>query len=495
MFGKMDTKSLEISKNLSIFASSKQSSTINMGIHIGKIIEEEVRRQGMSASQFADKIITSRSNVYNIFKAKHIPLNRLEIYSKALNKNLVQLIADKMEEELEQTHAHNTDEEYLDAISGKRMEYVRKYPHLDGKELEQTKKEREQLKQVLEEYFGKTHTKALLIVERGYTFGALEVVRQVAAKTFGSKGHTVCPGVLNNVALKSYPQKVLTDYICKNCYLSAEAIEHRLSDIYQAQQDVNKHFVCILPVEEKTEVDKISNTWGEQFFIVEYIWNRQSLLSWATDSHLHPKVIEYIRYHQPMSFMPSDYGVPSDYPVLRAITQRHFEDASRRMEWMKPDEHYSGSYSFEKEILNFDKDTQWDDYVPLPLMRSMDIEVSVDGYLWEERIYLSADDMATLVYLYDYAVNGPLKDLDHDTLDTEFYTWLKENHPKLANAIKEDLEDTIIERITYCDGPPGKGWDLREHLNCSLPATPEECWYLFDNDYTFYMADLPERID
>ena len=94
MFGKMDTKSLEISKNLSIFASSKQSSTINMGIHIGKIIEEEVRRQGMSASQFADKIITSRTNVYNIFKAKHIPLNRLEIYSKALNKNLVQLIAE-----------------------------------------------------------------------------------------------------------------------------------------------------------------------------------------------------------------------------------------------------------------------------------------------------------------------------------------------------------------------------------------------------------------
>jgi len=40
MFGKMDTKSLKISKNLSIFASSKQSSIINMGIHIGKIIEE-----------------------------------------------------------------------------------------------------------------------------------------------------------------------------------------------------------------------------------------------------------------------------------------------------------------------------------------------------------------------------------------------------------------------------------------------------------------------
>jgi hypothetical protein len=37
-----------------------------MGIHIGKIIEEEVRRQGMSVLQFADKIITSRSNVYNL---------------------------------------------------------------------------------------------------------------------------------------------------------------------------------------------------------------------------------------------------------------------------------------------------------------------------------------------------------------------------------------------------------------------------------------------
>jgi transcriptional regulator with XRE-family HTH domain len=494
MSGKMDRKTLVMSKILSIFASSKQSSIIYMGIHIGKIIEEELKRQGMTVLQFAEKIITSRTNVYNIFKAKYIPLNRLEIYSKALNKNLVQIIADKMEEELGRT-PNITNEEYLNTISGKRMEYVRKYPDYDGKELEQTKQEREQLKQVLEEYFGKTHTKALLIVERGYTFGALEVVRQVAAKTFGSKGHTVCPSVLNNVALKSYPQKVLTDYICKNCYMSAEAIEHRLSDIYQAQQDVNKHFVCILPVEKEYPVDINFKTWDEQFFIVEYIWNRQSLLSWATDSHLHPKVIEYIRYHKPMSCMPSDYGVPSDYPVLSAFTQRHFEDASRRLEWMKPDEDYRGSYSFEKKILNFDKDTQFDDYKPLPLTRSMYIGISVDGYYWDQSVYLSADDMATLVYLYDYAVNGPLKDLDHDTFDTEFYTWLKENHPKLANAIKEDLEDSLVETITYCDGPPGLSWDLREHLNCSLPATPEECWYLYDNDYTFYMADLPERIE
>ena len=64
----------------------------------------------MSVLQFADKIITSRSNVYNIFKAKHIPLNRLEIYSKALNKNLVQLIADKMEEELEKLSQGNPEE-------------------------------------------------------------------------------------------------------------------------------------------------------------------------------------------------------------------------------------------------------------------------------------------------------------------------------------------------------------------------------------------------
>lgn len=56
-------------------------------ITIGSLIENEVRKQQMSITEFADKICNERQNAYRIFKKNDISLEQLRIISKALNHN------------------------------------------------------------------------------------------------------------------------------------------------------------------------------------------------------------------------------------------------------------------------------------------------------------------------------------------------------------------------------------------------------------------------
>lgn len=53
---------------------------------IGQLIEEEVRRQ-MSVTEFADKIMCGRKNVYKIFEKSSIHLDQLARIAKVLNRN------------------------------------------------------------------------------------------------------------------------------------------------------------------------------------------------------------------------------------------------------------------------------------------------------------------------------------------------------------------------------------------------------------------------
>lgn len=64
---------------------------------IGKLIEEEVRRQGWSITDFADKISCTRSNVYNIFDRNKMDVAQLELISKALNRNFFKELAENPE--------------------------------------------------------------------------------------------------------------------------------------------------------------------------------------------------------------------------------------------------------------------------------------------------------------------------------------------------------------------------------------------------------------
>ncbi|MCS3177559.1 XRE family transcriptional regulator [Candidatus Bacteroides intestinigallinarum] len=56
-------------------------------IHIGKLIEEELRRQERSVSWFAKKLYCDRTNVYSIFKRSSIDTELLFRISIILNSN------------------------------------------------------------------------------------------------------------------------------------------------------------------------------------------------------------------------------------------------------------------------------------------------------------------------------------------------------------------------------------------------------------------------
>lgn len=58
-------------------------------VHIGKIIQEELERQGRSASWLAREIYCEKSNVYKLFKRPSIDLLQLIHISKVLQHNFL----------------------------------------------------------------------------------------------------------------------------------------------------------------------------------------------------------------------------------------------------------------------------------------------------------------------------------------------------------------------------------------------------------------------
>ena len=460
-----------------------------MKVHIGEIIKKEMERQKMSKEEFADKISTSRSNIYNIFERQHFNTGQLETISKVLNKNVFLLIAKEMEREM------TGEGEFLDSVGKLRRDLEKDNPGMRIIGGNDTAREREEMKQVLEEYFKKPHVKPLLIIEVGYTFCAVEVVRQMAQDYFGDKGYAVCPKALNNVvALRSVPQPVLSDYIDKNGYGSEEAIENRLSEIYRAQQDTKKHFVCILHVESQNETYEALDLWKEQFFVVEYIWNRRSLLSWAIDSKQHPQLIDYIQYHKIEYGKEPDLGVDAHYPTNHAYSQQDFEYVSERLEKnmdINPLRDYYRPMRFAKEVANFDKNKKNTGYMPISLKRTVGIGLTINGNDIDLGIQLPYDDVATLVYIYDQAVKGPLKGLDEDALDEQFFPWLQKNHPILANVIVDATEEALIDRIAMDDDDDY----YREIIYHYEPCSMDDWWSLADgNEIKYYLGGFPDRV-
>jgi len=63
-------------------------------LHIGRKIREEVLRQNLSISEFADLINTARTNIYNIYDRASIDCKLLEKISVALGVNFFTILAD-----------------------------------------------------------------------------------------------------------------------------------------------------------------------------------------------------------------------------------------------------------------------------------------------------------------------------------------------------------------------------------------------------------------
>ena len=463
-----------------------------MAVHIGEIIQKEVERLQWSEDYFADKIGTTRSNVYNIYKRPNFNTDQLRKISKELGINILQLVAKEMEEEMAKSAGEG---EFLDSVGELRRDLEKENPGMRIIGGDDITREREEMKQVLEEYFKKPHVKPLLIIEVGYTFCAVEVVKQMAQDYFGNKGYAVCPKTLNNVvALRSVPQPVLSDYIDMNGYGSEEAIEHRLSDIYQAQQDTKKHYVCILHVESPYEKYEALDLWKGQFLVTEYKWNRNSLLSWAIDTKQHPQLIDYIRYHKMEYGKEPDLGVDAFYPTNHAYSQQDFEYVSECLEKnmdINPLRDHYRPMRFAKEVANFDKNKKDTGYKPISLKRTVGIGLSVNGCDIDEGIELPYDDVATLVYIYDQAVKGPLKDLDEDGLDEQFFPWLQENHPILANVIIDATEEALENRMGMDDDDDYYKGIIYHHR----PSSMDDWWSLADgNEIKYYLGGFPDRV-
>ncbi len=65
-------------------------------VNIGKIIEDEFNASGLQISYFAQKINTSKRNVYNIFRRKSIDTNLLFKISEILNKDFFEIYSEKL---------------------------------------------------------------------------------------------------------------------------------------------------------------------------------------------------------------------------------------------------------------------------------------------------------------------------------------------------------------------------------------------------------------
>ena len=60
---------------------------------LGKLIEEEVRRQQIPITKFADMICCQRNNVYKIFDRSSLHVDQLALISKVLNRNFFEELA------------------------------------------------------------------------------------------------------------------------------------------------------------------------------------------------------------------------------------------------------------------------------------------------------------------------------------------------------------------------------------------------------------------
>ncbi len=67
-------------------------------IHIGKLIETELRRQERSVTWFARKLFCERTNVYNIFKRQSIDTETLLRISQILHHDFFKYYRKEMEE-------------------------------------------------------------------------------------------------------------------------------------------------------------------------------------------------------------------------------------------------------------------------------------------------------------------------------------------------------------------------------------------------------------
>ena len=488
---------------------------------IGQLIKEEVKRQGLTPNQFAGLICKSRQNLYDMYKRDNFDMELLMRISKVLHRNffaeLYQDMASKLgAAEPPATWANMKLQSLTHPLRGE----------LGMKVFSTSEwtKEREELKGVLKEYFESDYRMPLLILESGYTFGAREVVKQVAEEVFRSCGAAPCPKLIDISKVKVMPEKVLIDYIDKNTFDSLNESDRRLNELCQIQKEVTKKFVCVIhtdptPFTRGANEKKYFDLWGgeehkmltryEQCFITVYRWGRRSLLSWAKDTGQHEYVVNFIKNHRIADGSTVDYqlshnyvsinqmflGLPPkymkvDYPTVHAYNQDEWEYASEffseqrdiKEEWLLRDfiEDIKDFNEKSAEDYKNDEEKKNEKYVKL------EIGIEVEGNRFDnEKVYLPERVVNVLRYLYHQAWETDLKGLDEYDDWEEFDKWLKQHHPELVKELTEAAEDHMIEQLDFdMDG------NYRNYIPCEDLG---DCWGIMPNlEYKFDLYGFPK---
>ena len=79
--------------------------------------------------------------------------------------------------------------------------------------------------------------------------------------------------------------------------------------------------------------------------------------------------------------------------------------------------------------------------------------------------------------------------MDDKDIDRTFFPWLRRHHPRLAGVIEDAVEDLLTERIE--DDVEGT---YRDVINYEGPSDESDWYELGDNDITYFVGNLTERI-
>ena len=122
---------------------------------------------------------------------------------------------------------------------------------------------------------------------------------------------------------------------------------------------------------------------------------------------------------------------------------------------------------------------------------ALDVSLIINGVKYDVTLDMLPEELfPLLVYVYSNALeNGPLRDMNDDALDENFFPWLAQNHPRLAGAIVYATEEVLTELIA--DDVDGK---YRNHINYEEPSDEDDWYCLGDNDIKYHIGDLTERI-
>ena len=98
------------------------------------------------------------------------------------------------------------------------------------------------------------------------------------------------------------------------------------------------------------------------------------------------------------------------------------------------------------ELVYFDDDNQ-----EYKLKESFHINLLVNGVNYEETIGLPEFMFPWLLNSYARAITGPMKGLDKDAFNRQFYPWLERQCPRQARCIKKAVAKRLLQRSAEPD--------------------------------------------